>query len=136
MLAVLFSWAFRHRRKTVQVLRYVVASALGFQTVALLSFLALYYNSDDIMPSGSWVLVGGWDYVLIALSALVILIFFTLPFRRLVKGVEEPEDYESDEEDELDVDAVSSDEDVPEEERDFQMFNKQAIRNAIRIRGG
>lgn len=136
VVAILFSWSFRHRRKTVQVLRYLIVSTLGFLSVSLGLFLAVYLNSDELIPTINWELVGGWNYVLVALGALLVLLAFTFPFRRLVKGAEEPEDYESDEEDDLDVDAVSSDEDVPEEERDFQMFNKQAIRNALRARGG
>lgn len=145
LVSLVFSWVFHHRKKTVLVVKYLLGTALLLQVGGMLLWRSAFPDLNRLVRGfGPWYLIGGWHLVFTSTVASVLLMLLIIPFRRIVRVPIEDgthaDDSDSDEEENTvsstrDADTVSIEENVPEDQLDFYIFNKQARRRALAASG-
>lgn len=138
LLTVLFSWATKHRRKTVYVAKWLLTASFASSAVAMLCLVAALEEIDNVLISDNWHLIGGWYLVLVSMLANIALFLFMFRFRDIVRGQEirlasssESSTSVSSNSSVEEDDNVSIPEDLPPEQIDFYVFTKLARRQEL-----
>lgn len=132
LLVLAFSLLFKRRKKTVVLVRNLLFVSIIFQLVTLVG-LPIVVDSADLFRKQDWQWAGGYYMLLSSATCGLFLLCEMMVFRSIVK-LHDDHEIDSDEEDSYfseTLDQVSIDENVPEEQLDFYIFNKQARRSAL-----